>query len=130
MEKPRIVIADMNLDYIIPLQAKFVSEYFDKIELELITDNRYFETLFSVPQKAEILVISSELYDSVSLRRHNIGNIFVLTEQNEDGQTAELNVNRLFKYTSIKEIFNEVIGKSSAILNTGNQEKKALKLLW
>ena len=35
MEKPRIVIADTDISYIIPLQQKFVEEYFEKINIFL-----------------------------------------------------------------------------------------------
>ena len=33
MEKPRIIIADTDLNYIIPLQAKFAEEMYEQIEL-------------------------------------------------------------------------------------------------
>lgn len=114
MAKPRIIVADTDSSYIMPLQLRFVEEFFDKIDLEIITDRDYFASLFASPQKADILIVSEELYDS-SLQRHNIGNIFLMTEQYQEGQTDELNVNRIFKYTSIKEIFNEIIGKSATV---------------
>ena len=50
-----------------------------------------------------------------------------MKEQYEEEQTAELNVDRIFKYTSIKEIFNEIVGKSSDSLrieNNGKQESQ------
>lgn len=129
MTKARVIIADTDLDYIIPLQLKFAEDFFDAIELEIISDEDYFEGLFSTPQKADILVISEDLYDS-SLQRHNITNIFLMTEQYEESQTAELNINRIFKYTSIKEIFNEIIGKSAGVLkvNIENQDPKIILL--
>ncbi|GKU27250.1 hypothetical protein CFOLD11_40770 [Clostridium folliculivorans] len=123
MAKPRIIIADTDLNYVIPLQLKFVEEFFNKIELEIITDRAYFDNLFSTPQKAEILIVSEDLYDS-SLQRHNISNLFIMMEQYEEGQTDELNLNRLFKYTSIKEIFNQISGKGASALNIDESEKK------
>jgi len=116
MERPRVIIADTDASYILPLQLKFVKDFFDQIDLEIITDEKYFEELFLKPQKAEILIVSAALYDS-SLQRHNIANIFMMMEENEKGDTAELNIARLFKYTSIKEIFNEIVGKSAGVLN-------------
>ena len=83
MAKPRIIIADTDISYIIPLQLKFVEEFFEKIDIEIVTDKAYYEQLFATPQKADILIVSEELYDS-SLQRHNIGNIFLMTEQYED----------------------------------------------
>lgn len=117
MTKTRVIIADTDINYIMPLQLKFAEEFFDRIELEIISDKKYFDNLFLLPQKAEILVVSEDLYDS-SLQRHNIGKIFLMTEQYEENQTAELNVDRIFKYTSIKEIFNEITGKSQRLVNS------------
>lgn len=128
MSKPRIIIADTDLNYIIPLQLKFAEEFFDKIELEIVTDEEYFENLFSSPQRAEILIVSENLYDS-SLKRHNISNLFLMMEQYEEEQTDELNLNRLFKYTSIKEIFNKITGKSAGSLNIDESVKKESQII-
>ncbi len=123
MRRPRIIIVDTDENYIVPLQLKFVEEFFEKIDLEIISDENYFSALFREPQKAEILIVSEELYDS-SINRHNISNIFVMMDQYEEGNTDELSINRLFKYTSIKELFNEITGKSSEVLNIKDGGKK------
>lgn len=128
MAKPRMIIADTDLSYIIPLQFKFVEEFFEKVEIEIITDKEYYEQLFSTPQKADVLVVSEELYDT-SLQRHNISNIFLMTEQYEDDETGELNVNRIFKYTSIKGILNEIVGKSAASLGDSKLEKNEPQMI-
>lgn len=128
MAKPRIIIADTDVNYITPLQLKFVEDFFEKIDLEIITDEMYFNELFASPQKADILIISEELY-SQSVQRHNIVNIFLMTEQNEEEQTADLNVNFIFKYTSIKEIFNEIIGKSAGVLSVDVGNKKETQVI-
>lgn len=128
MAKPRIIIADADFDYIIPLQLKFVEEFFEKIDLEIITDRAFFEQKFSVSQRADILVISEDLYDR-TMQRHNVSHIFLLTEQYEEESTADLNVNRIFKYTSIKEIFNEIISKSSSVLKLDQQRKQETQVV-
>ena len=128
MAKPRIIIADADFDYIIPLQLKFVEEFFEKIDLEIITDREYFARTFSISQRADILVISEDLYDR-AIQRHNVGRIFLLTEQYEEESTADLNVNRIFKYTSIKEIFNEIISKSSNVLKLDQQKKQETQVV-
>ncbi len=128
MARPRVIIADEDANYIVPLQFKFVTDFFNKIDLEVITDKEYFEEYFTKPQNAEILIVSDELYDS-SLQRHNIQNIFVMMEQYDDGGTGDLNVTQLFKYTSIKEIFNEIIGKSAGVLNVAAVEKKETQII-
>lgn len=128
MAKPRIIIADTDINYIIPLQLKFAEDFFEKVDLEIISDTEYFDTLFSTPQRANILIISDELYNQ-AIQRHNISHIFVMNEQYEEEQTADLNVNHIFKYTSIKEIFNEITGKSADILkieNNGKQETQVI----
>ena len=128
MAKPRIIIADTDISYIIPLQLKFVEDFFEKIDLEIVTDNEYFETLFSTPQRADILIVSEKLY-SQAMQRHNISHIFVMNEQYEEEQTADLNINHIFKYTSIKEIFNEITGKSADVLKiekNGKQETQVV----
>lgn len=128
MAKPRIIIADTDISYIIPLQLKFVEDFFEKVDLEIISDNEYFDTVFSTPQRADILIISDELY-SQAMQRHNISHVFVMNEQYEEEQTADLNINHIFKYTSIKEIFNEIIGKSADVLKiekNGKQETQVV----
>ena len=123
MAKPRIIIADTDISYVIPLQLKVVEDFFEKVDLEIITDKEYFETLFSTPQRVDILIVSEDLY-SQAMQRHNIMN-----EQYEEEQTADLNVNHIFKYTSIKEIFNEIIGKSADILNISKDGKQETQVI-
>ena len=48
MEKPRIVIIDDDFSYIIPLQSKFVYEFLDDVEIEIITSEDYVEDRKSV----------------------------------------------------------------------------------
>ncbi len=123
MSQIKIIIADENGDYIIPLQLKFITEFFNKIDLEVITDPIYFEQAFQKPQYAEILIISDTLYNH-TIQKHNIAHVFVMTEKKDEVETGELNVNRLYKYTSIKEIYNEIVGKSAAVLESGMTGKK------
>lgn len=123
MAKPRIIIADLDENYILFLQIKFIEKYFGKVDLEIITDREYFEELFENPQKAEILIISENLYDP-SIQKHNISRIFLMTERYEVEETAELNLTKIFKYSSIKEIFNKILNKASEYLDIKNSGKK------
>ena len=131
MAKPRIIIADTDAGYIVPLQLKFVEDFFEAVDIEIITEVSYFEALFSTPQKADILIVSEDLY-SQAMQRHNIAHIFVMNEQYEEDQTADLNVNHIFKYTSIKEIFNEITGKSADVLKikTGGKNETQVVLFY
>lgn len=128
MARPRIIIADTDVNYILSLQLKFIEEFFEKIDLEIITDRNYFENMFESPQRAEVLIVSEDLYD-LSIQKHNIGNVFLMTEKNEEEQTADLNVTRIFKYTSIKEIFNEILGKSASVLNLECNVKQETQII-
>lgn len=128
MANPRIIIADTDSNYIIPLQAKFAEEFPVETDLEIITDREYFERLFEVPQKADILIVSDQLY-SGKLGRHEIGQIFVMMEKMEEGKTDELSLNRIFKYSSIREIFNEIMGKSADIININTHIKKSCQII-
>ena len=126
--RPRIIIADTDLQYILPLQLKFISDFFDQIDLEIITDEAYFETLFSTPQRVDILVLSENLYTE-SVHKHNIAHLFVMHEQQEEERTGQLNVNHIYKYTSTKEVFNEIVGKSADVLNIISKASKETQIL-
>ncbi len=128
MSRPRIIIADTDVNYIQSLQLKFIEEFFEKIDLEIITERKYFDELFSVPQKAEILVVSEDLYES-SLQRHNISKVFLMVEQDENDGTEELNVDKIFKYSSIKEIFNRIFAKAGKVLNIDNIGKQKPQII-
>ncbi len=126
MNKPRIIIADVDINYMLPLQQKFIEDFFEQIELEIITEKDYYNYFFDTPQQAEILIVSEELYDA-SLQRHNINNIFLLTEQYEDIKTDAANVTRIFKYTSINEIVHQIRGKGGRIISgTVNNNPKII----
>ena len=107
MAKPRIMIVDTDLNYIIPLQLKFVEEYFESVDLEIITDVDVFRKKFSTPQRANVLIIADSLYEP-SLQRHNITNIYLMTEQEDNEQPDSLNVTKIYKYTNIKSIFSQI----------------------
>lgn len=115
MSKPYVVLADLDANYLVPLEDKLTEELYDQIELEIITDKVYFDSFFSSPRKIDTLIVSSTLY-SQELQRHNITDVFVLTEEMEDGKSSD-NVTRIFKYSSTKEIFNQVLYKNKEMLN-------------
>lgn len=116
MLKPRIIIADTDLNYIIPIQLKFVETYFDKVDLEIITDKAVFTEIFSTPQQADVLIVSEDLYEN-SLCRHNLKNIYIMTEQEESVEQKDELTHRIYKYTNIKAIFSQItnncLGSSS-----------------
>ncbi len=123
MPKPRIIIVDNDENYIIPLQIKFINDYYEKVDLEFITDKNYFDELFSTPQQADILIVADSMYDS-KLKRHNISHIFTMTEQETSNETGDLNITYIFKYKAINDIFNEIKGKSANTLENQTEHKE------
>lgn len=112
MAKVRIVMADLDASYVEPLELKFLDELKEDVDVMTITDPDYFKTFFSVPQTMDVLVINEELY-SHQLDKQNIKNLFILQEQEGNPHTSNLNVTYLYKYTSVQDIFNEIINRMS-----------------
>lgn len=128
MARPRVIVADTDESYVIPLQKKFAELFADKIDLEIITDKDYFNQLFSLSQHADILLVSDTLYNS-GLKKHDIRHLMILSEHYEPGQTDELDICRLFKYTSVREIFNEITGRCKETLYAEQDAGKETKII-
>lgn len=128
MRKCRIIIADTDINYILPLQMKFVEDFADDVDLEIISDRSYFKQLFSMPQEVGVLIVSEDLYDA-SLQRHFIDHLFLMTEHDVEDNTGNLQVQQLYKYTSIKEIFSEITGVAADVLAGKNNAKTEPKIL-
>lgn len=126
MGKPKVIIADTDLSYIFPLQYKFAEEFGDDIDLEIVSDSGYFDRLFASPQRVDVLIVSEDLYDP-ALHKHSIGYLFLMTERYDE--TVELSVIRLFKYTSVKEIFGEIVGKSADALRISKTTLREPRLI-
>lgn len=125
MGMPRVIIADTEINYIVPIQMKFAMEFFNRMEIEIITDKTYFNELFCKPQKVDILIISEEFFDN-SLMKHEINNIFLMQESENEVENSIGNITYINKYSSIKEIFNKIVGKALKELqtDTGKQGSK------
>lgn len=108
MSKIKVVIVDQDINYIIPIQKKFIKELFGQIDLEIIDDLSYFNTYFSNPQKIDILIIQEELYHS-KICMHNIHHIFLLTEREEEISKVSGNIYKLYKYSNVTELFNKIV---------------------
>jgi len=121
VSKSTVILADTDERFLSPIEVKFLEELDDNVELEVITQKEYFDEFFSSPKRADVLVVSEELYSS-ELQKHNIDSIFVLTEGEEENGTEELIINSIYKYTSPKEIFKQVLALSS--LGNGTKKEK------
>ena len=117
MKRPRIIIADTDAAYTVPLQNKFVERYFNLIDLEIITRVDYFVRLFSTLQTVDVMIVSERLYHE-NLLRHNIGRLFLLREQVDDKEPdPDGRVDQIAKYASLAEIFTKIVGKCPAVFN-------------
>lgn len=125
MSKPLVVIADRDATYLATYEEKFLRELDNKIEFEVITDEVYFDEFFSTPKTIEILIVGECFYYQ-ELQRHNINNVFVLTEENEAGATEDLSITKIFKYSGkgIREIYNELTYRSRDKLYQGDDVRK------
>lgn len=85
MDKPRVVIADTDENYIQSIELKFIEDFFDKVQLEIITDQEYFERLFMTPQSADILIVSEDLYEI----GRSLGVHLILATQKPAGQVND-----------------------------------------
>lgn len=52
-----------------------------------------------------------------------------MTEQYSENQMREVDVNTIYKYTSIKEIFNVIVGKGAASLSVSNNARKETQII-
>ena len=127
MGKPRVIIADEDYSYIIPLQLRFVEDMFEQIELEIITDQDYFRQFISIPQTIDILVVSENLYTE-QLMKHDSRCGFVMRESLDDTKTAS-RFTSIYKYTNIKEIFSVIMGKASGVTIPNNKAQKEPELI-
>lgn len=108
MNKLKIVLADTDENYLAPLERKFIDEFENIGEIHVITDKEYLRQYFSAPQSLDILLIDETVFD-MEMVKHDIGNIFILTEQSEKREFDNWNISYINKYTSVKEICSEVM---------------------
>lgn len=122
MEKPRIVIVDDDFSYVIPLQSKFVYEFFDDVELEIITKESYLQEFLQNLQRIDVLIVDRKFY-SEELGKHEIQHIFVMTEEQNDDTSYPEDVHVIFKYTNVKGIFLEIVGISNLKIPMKNDKQ-------
>lgn len=122
MSKMTIVIAEEDVNYLSPLEIKFVEELGDLADIVTITDKEYLAEYFSIPRKIDVLLINKELY-SDSFVKHDIESVFILNEDESSGGE-----NEIYKYTSVKDIYDVVIGNVRLDEKT-TQEKKHTEII-
>lgn len=128
MANIKILIADADEKYILALERRFIDGYEDQCELSVITEQHYLDKLFSLPQSFDIMIVSEDMY-SPEFVRHEITNIFILTERHEEASaTSELNISKIYKYISAKEIYNEIVSNLSSE-SAANARKRVTEII-
>ena len=128
MKKIVMVLADTSQDYLSALEYKFLSEIGENVDLEMFSDENCFREYFSQPRTVEIALISESLYFS-ELQKHNISNLFVLTEAEGATVTENLSVHHIYKYKSIKEIYFEATERSIREIGSNKSTASKTKLI-
>lgn len=131
MSKLSILIVDTEEDYVSPLEMKFSEELGENAEISVITDKEYLKEHFRSLRKIDILIINEELYNP-QFENHNISNIFILLESKRTNTTEDISLYSIYKYTSVKEIYNEVMNnlKKQAVEAITNELKTKIIMIY
>ena len=106
MEKISVVFVDVDENYLMALEKKFVEELGGYINISIITDMYYFGKYFSKPKDIDILVINEQVY-SADINKHNIKYIYILKETPIIAEQDSIN-NCIYKYTSVVDVFLQI----------------------
>lgn len=106
----RIILVDSDGMFLSNLEWYFVKQSKGEIEIETISNRDYLSEFFSQPRSADALVISQTMYFP-DLEKHNIGRLFVLTEDDELGDMDRSGASFIPKYeVSLPEMYNTITG--------------------
>ena len=77
-----------------------------------------------------MLIINEDLYDE-EYEKQDISNVFLLSEVDNSMQTENMILKRIYKYTSVKQIYNDVVNNmSSETLKTiGDRENNETEFI-
>ena len=100
-----ILLADGDERYLMALVRKFIDGFENEGDIEIITDPAYLDEYFESPRTLDIVVIQEDMYKE-EFNRHNIGNLFFLTEDEPD---EDLSGSRIYKYTNTDTIYKQVV---------------------
>ena len=106
---PHVVIVDPSPDYAARLESKFLSAMRTSIELEVITDQIYYQQYFSASTDIDVLLVSEGLY-SPELARQDIRRLFILTEEPKTDVEPPQGATYIYKYTNQSHVFNQAMG--------------------
>ena len=115
MTRCKILLADEDLSYLAPLELALLREFDEKLDISMVTDPSYLRELFSTPQRLDVVIINERLWDP-EYRRHDIGQVFLLSEE-PNGSMSEYP--QIYKYTSEQDIVQQLDGVLRRYLRDG-----------
>lgn len=112
MAQVKILLVDLDAEYLSALEQCFINEFLHSAELSVITDLMYLKQYFSSPRTFDILLINETLY-SKEITKHNIAHTFILTEEMPDPRDTGVEFSKkIYKYSGAKEILHYVMSRS------------------
>ena len=109
MQLPKVVIADLNEDYALRLEDKFLRMMRGNIDLDVITSSEYFYKFFSVPVHVDVALLAEDLVDE-DLSNQDILKLYVLSEEQPSKSLDDDHTVHVYKYTSLSHVFNQTMG--------------------
>lgn len=130
MKKIKIVMADQDENYLLPLEKKFTDELKETADIMTITSKTYFNDFFREGKIIDILVVSEDLFRQ-NLFMHDIKDICILTEDKGKCLGSEqTDCCYIEKYTSVKEIYSQVINRKAIVqLDSKQMGEKSTKII-
>ena len=114
MAIPKFVLIDDDIRYVFLLQAKIAERFLDAINLEVITEESFFQEYFSVPREIDLLIIDEKYFGQV-LNRHDIKKVIVLNHDDTVNYHDTGNIINIYKYSNIRDIFNVISSRDVGI---------------
>lgn len=129
MGRTVIVVAEPDRDYMSRLETGLVKMFWKEADLELISDPKFFVEYFAAPKKIDLLLIDESMYTE-RLRMHDIGKVFILTEdpepeEEEDGQ----DVFRLYKFSNRNALLDRIASAGRTDDRTKERRTKVVTVI-
>lgn len=115
MQSISMVLIDSDTKFLEGLEWKLLEELGERVELESITEQEYFDTYFEKPKNIDVLVVHEEQYLEC-VQKQNINLTFVLRE-NEIETQEDNRICMLHKYMNLGEMVRRITEKISRRLN-------------
>lgn len=123
MEKRKFIFAESEEAYIYSIICKFIEEQGENISIECITDEEYLKSICGEPIKCDVLIMKEEWYYTYFLKQ-NIGKVFLLCESAVKDNISE--TNRIYKYSSVKEIYLHIVSGLHLEKKTAPKDKRTI----